>query len=200
MIPAMSRLLISLACALASAAPSPASAAPESGARPDSSRLSGELKLILPATLQDIDGRQIDLAGLVRRRRVVFVTLKAPRCPVCSRQLARLRTMQSSLSKCGASFVVLAPGPRKEISEVRRLTGFEARYVEDVGLKLARLLGLQLAEDQIQPAIFRVDRRLRITWMQAGRSGRYYGDRALLRQLDCGKVDSVSLPPPATAG
>ena len=194
----MSRLLVTFACALASAAPSPASAAPEPGARADSDRAAE--RLILPATLQDIDGRKVDLAAMAQRRRVVFVTLKAPRCPVCSRQLSRLRTMQSRLSQCGASFVVLAPGPRKEISEVRRLTGFEARYVEDVGLKLARGLGLQLAEGQIQPAIFSIDRRLRITWMQEGRSGRYYGDRALLRQLDCGKVDTVTLPGPATAG
>ena len=192
----MTRLLTALACALASAAPSSTRAAPDAGA--DSTRTAEEL--ILPATLQDIDGREVDLAELVRRRRVVFVTLKAPWCQVCSRQLVRLRAMQSRLSQCGASFVVLAPGPRKEISEVRRITGFSARYVEDVGLKLARGLGLQLAEDQIQPAIFRIDRHRRVTWIQAGRSGRYYGDRALLRHLDCGKVETVTLPGAATAG
>ena len=198
MIPGMSRLFTALACALAGAAPSTAGAASDSGSRADSTRSPEEL--VLPAALQDIDGRELDLAGLVRNRQVVFVTMKGPWCGVCKRQLVRLRRIQSKLSRCGAAFVVLSPGPRKEISEVRRLTGFEARYVEDVGLKLARGLGLKLAEDQIQPAIFSIDRRLRITWMQAGRSGRYYGDRALLRQLDCGKVDTVTLPGPATAG
>ena len=196
MIPPMPRQLITaLACALAGVAPSPISAAPDSGSPADSTRSPEEL--ILPAALQDIDGRQVDLAGLVRRRKVVVVTMKGPWCQVCKRQLVRLRKIQSRLSQCGAAFVVLSPGPRKEISEVRRVTGFSARYVEDVGLKLARGLGLQLAGDQIQPAIFRIDRRLRVTWMQAGRSGRYYGDGALWRHLDCGKIETVTLPIPA---
>ena len=198
MIRRMSRLLTAVACALAGAALSTASAAPDSGSRADSTRSPEEL--VLPAALQDIDGRELDLAGLVRNRQVVFVTMKGPWCGVCKRQLVRLRRIQSKLSRCGAAFVVLSPGPRKEISEVRRLTGFEARYVEDVGLKLARGLGLQLAEDQIQPAIFRVDRNLRVTWMQAGRSGGYYGDRALWRHLDCGSIERVALPGDATAG
>ena len=192
------QLITAFACALAGAAPSPVSAAPDSGSPADSTRSPEEL--VLPASLQDIDGREVDLAGLVRRRHVVFVTMKGPWCQVCVRQLARLRRIQSRLSQCGAAFVVLSPGPRKEISEVRRVTGFSARYVEDVGLKLARGLGLQLAGDQIQPAIFRIDRRLRVTWMQAGRSGGFFGDRALLRHLDCGKVETVAIPGAATAG
>lgn len=198
MIPRMSRLLTALAGAMACAACSPASAAPDSGSHADSTRHPEEL--ILPATLQDIDGRQVDLAGLARRRQVVFVTMKGPWCGVCKRQLVRLRRIQSRLSECGAAFVVLSPGPPKEISEVRRITGFSARYVEDAGLKLSRALGLQLAEDQIQPAIFRIDRRLRVTWMQAGRSGGYYGDRALWQHLDCGEVEKVSLPGAAASG
>ena len=194
----MSSLLAALAWAIACAAPSPAGAAPDSGSRADSTRSPEEL--ILPAALEDIDGRQVDLAGLVRRRQVVFVTMKGPWCGVCKRQLVRLRRIQSRLTRCGATFVVLAPGPRKEISEVRRVTGFSARYVEDAGLKLARSLGLLLAGDQIQPAIFRIDRRLRVTWMQAGRSGLHYGDRALWRHLGCGKIETVTLPAASTAG
>ena len=196
--PMPGQLITALACVLAGAASSPANAPPDSGSRADSTRSPEEL--ILPPALQDIDGRRVDLAGLVRRRQVVFVTMKGPWCAVCKRQLVRLRRIQSRLSECGAAFVVLAPGPPEEISEVRRVTGFSARYVEDPGLKLARALGLQLGGDQIQPAIFRIDRNLRVAWMQTGRSGRYYGDRALLRQLDCGKVDTVTLPGPATAG
>ena len=200
MIRRMSSLLAALAWAIACAAPSPAGAASDSdsGSRPDSTRSPEEL--ILPAALEDIDGRQVDLAGLARRRQVVFVTMKGPWCGVCKRQLARLRRMQSKLSECGATFVVLSPGPREEISGVRRSTGFSAHYVEDAGLKLARSLGLQLAGDQIQPAIFRIDRNLRVTWMQAGRSGRYYGDRALWRHLDCGSIETVTLPGARTAG
>ena len=194
----MPSLLAALACVIAGAAPSPAGAAPDSGSRADSTRSPQEL--ILPAALQDIDGREVDLAGLVRRRQVVFVTMKGPWCEVCRRQLARLRRIQSRLNRCGAAFVVLAPGPPEEISEVRRVTGFSARYVEDAGLKLARALGLQLAGDQIQPAIFRIDRNLRVTWMQAGRSGRYYGDRALWRHLDCGSIETVALPGAAAPG
>ena len=106
MIPGMSRLFTALACALAGAAPSTAGAASDSGSPADSTRSPEEL--ILPAALQDIDGREVDLAGLVRRRQVVFVTMKGPWCGVCKRQLGRLRRIQSKLNQCGAAFVVLS--------------------------------------------------------------------------------------------
>ena len=115
MIPAMSRLLTAVACALAGAAPSTASAAPDSGSRADSTRSPEEL--VLPAAMQDIDGREVDLAGLARRRQVVFVTMKGPWCGVCKRQLVRLRRIQSRLSRVRGR--VRRPGPRAAEGDLR---------------------------------------------------------------------------------
>ena len=41
-------------------------------------------------------------------------------------------------------------------------------FVEDKGLILARKLKLQIAADQIQPAIFAVNKKREIAWMQLG--------------------------------
>ena len=55
----------------------------------------------------------------------------------------------------------------------------------DDGLQIARSLGLQLDEDEIVPAIIMLDRDLTVGWMQRGRSGRFYGDGALVKKVEC---------------
>ncbi len=62
---------------------------------------------------------------------------------------------------------------------------FLTPLVEDKGLILARKLKLQIAADQIQPAIFAVNKKREIAWMQLGRNGTYYGDKELQEYLDC---------------
>ncbi len=62
---------------------------------------------------------------------------------------------------------------------------FLTPLVEDKGLILARKLKLQIAADQIQPAIFAVNKKREIAWMQLGRNGSYSGDKELQEYLDC---------------
>ena len=149
----------------------------------------------VPAVLHDVAGQRVNVDSLARRHRLVFVTLKATWCPVCSRQLLRLRQLLPRLEKCGAYFVILSPGPAEEIARVKAAVDFPFPFVEDRERKLATPLDLSLPDSLISPAIFAVDPQRRVVWMQHGRSGVYYGDHELFDYLDCASVKSVSLPP-----
>ncbi|MFQ5513433.1 MAG: redoxin domain-containing protein [Myxococcota bacterium] len=140
---------------------------------------------VFPNTLVDVDGRKLDVAALVKRHTVVVVTLKATWCPVCRRQLARLKELLPELEPCGVSFLVLAPGPAEELREIKKRTRFPYPFVEDAGLGIARGLGLLLNEREIMPAIFSLSPDRTVGWMQRGRSGRYFGDPELLQKLAC---------------
>jgi peroxiredoxin len=140
---------------------------------------------VVPPRLVDVDGNALEIRSLARSGRLFLVTLKSATCPVCAQQLVRLEQQRAQLETCGARFVVLAPGPAREIHSVRRTSGFAAPFVEDADLRLAGELGLRLGADQITPAILEVDEEGRIVWQQRGRSEGSYGDAALRRRLGC---------------
>ena len=116
-------------------------------------------KVVVPAQLLDLQGQPIDVGALVSNQRLFFVTLKATWCPVCREQLRRLRALLPRLRSCGATFVVLAPGPRGALRQVAEETGFPYPFVEDVDFSLARAAGLRLRSS-----------RRSSKWMQATRS------------------------------
>ena len=149
---------------------------------------------VLPPQLVDLEGQTIDLLKLAQKNRLFFVTLKATWCTVCANQLIRLAKLKTRLNNCGATFVVLAPGPRKELKAIKKRTGFPYPFVEDKGLKLARRLDLELGPGQIQPAIFEVSKERKIVWLQRGRSGAYYGDQELFEYLDCANIETALRP------
>lgn len=141
---------------------------------------------VFPAALRDIDGKSVEVERLAKEKRLVIVTLKATWCSVCVNQLVRLNRLLPQLESCGATFVVLSPGPQQVIAEVRQQTRFPYPFVEDPKLDLAKKLDLVLGPDQIRPAIFVVNKEREMVWMQYGRSGTHYGDDALMRYLGCG--------------
>lgn len=138
-----------------------------------------------PARVTTIDGVVLDVAALARRSTLVVVTLKAPACPVCQRQLERIKRQHDYLADCGVSFLVLAPGPAAELAAIRDRIGFAHPFVADEGLEIASSLGLRLSDAEMTPAILMLERDLGVGWMQRGRSGRFYGDGALIKQVEC---------------
>jgi peroxiredoxin len=139
----------------------------------------------LPATLTDVWGTPVDVGALASRHRLVVVTLKEPTCPVCRSQLERLRQALPRLRSCGATFVVLAPGPRDALRAVAEETGFPYPFVEDRDLALARAADLVLAPGQIVPAILVANERREIVWADRGRNPASFNDPALLAELRC---------------
>jgi len=149
--------------------------------------------VVVPATLRDVRGESVDVAGLAASGRLVFVTLKATWCGVCREQLVRLREQLPRLRGCGATFIVLSPGPSDEIRRIADATDFPYPFVEDEGLALARSADLVLAPGQMVPALFVVNERREVVWMQKGRSGARFGDAALLEHLDCAPLHTARL-------
>lgn len=141
--------------------------------------------VVIPATLEDVHGEVVDVGALASRSRLVVITLKAAWCPVCREQLVRLRREVPRLESCGATFVVLAPGPRDALRGVADATGFPYPFVADEGLALARAADLVLAADQMVPAVFGLNERREIVWMERGRSGAMFSDEALFEHLAC---------------
>jgi len=149
----------------------------------------------LPGVLTDIDGRPVYMQKLATEHRLVVVTLKATWCSVCTQQLIRLRDRNAKFQACGIRFVIVSPGPLRELKSVAERTRLPYPFVEDVDLDLARSLGLVLAEDQIVPALLLINSERRVSWMQRGRNPAYFGDTALLQHLDCATVRTATTCP-----
>jgi peroxiredoxin len=109
---------------------------------------------------------------------------------VCAHQLVRLEQRRAGLERCGAQFLVLAPGPVERIRAARKATGFRAVWVADSSLSVGRALDLVLGAGELVPAILEIDAEGRVTWEQRGRSGEFYGDGALQKHLECEQRDT----------
>ena len=139
----------------------------------------------LPAERTDVYGKAVVVAALAAKHRLVVVTLKTPSCPVCRGQLERLRQALPRLRSCGATFVVLAPGPADALRAVAEATGFPYPFVEDRDLALARAADLVLAPGEIVPAILVANARREVVWADRGRNPTSFNDPALLAELEC---------------
>jgi len=141
---------------------------------------------VFPAkVLTDIEGKAVDVEKLAATHNLVVVTLKATWCPVCQRQLLRLKKILPMLKLCRVTFIVLAPGPAKELAKIKKRTGFDFPFVQDQGLVIARSLGIARNGNQILPCMLHVLPDLKIGWWQLGRNGAYFGDRELEDYFKC---------------
>jgi hypothetical protein len=123
-----------------------------------------------------------------RRRNVnarAGAAVKAPACPVCRRQLERLRAELPRLRSCGATFLVVGPGPAAALRTLAEATGFPYPSVEDTGLALARAAGLVLGPGEIVPAVLVAAEARRVVWTDPGRAPGAFNDAALLARLGC---------------
>ena len=138
-----------------------------------------------PEILRDIDGNDINLKELAAQKTVAIITMKAPACPVCQTQILRLMENFYKLAACNVTFLILAPGPGEKLKQAREMTQFPFPFIVDEGLKIARSFELLLSEMEILPSILILNKDLEIAWSQRGRNAFYFGDPALMKQLNC---------------
>ena len=138
-----------------------------------------------PELVKSIDGKAVDVAKLAKKNKLVVVTLKATWCEVCQHQLYRIKKKLKESEACGLSYLVLAPGPKKELQAIQKTVGFPFPFVEDEGLRIAESLGLRMSEAEIFPALFILNADLSVGWMQAGRGEGVYGDPELFEAIRC---------------
>ena len=136
-----------------------------------------------PEKIADINGRLIDVGKLAMEKTVTVVTLKATWCPVCQEQLVRLKNNLNLIDTERVTYLVLSPGPKNELLEIKKSTGFPYPFIEDKKLRITKSLGLDMSEREIIPSIFILNKQRNIRWMQRGRSGWYYGDEELLNEI-----------------
>ena len=142
-----------------------------------------------PSSIVSVSGDTVDVAQLAKNKRVVVITLKATWCLVCQRQLARIEKQLDKIKFCPVTFLVLSPGPKRELEAVKRRINFPYPFIEDRKLTLAKKFDLVLSEEKEEmiPAIFILKPDLSIGWIQLGRNGSYYGDPELFEEINCGE-------------
>jgi peroxiredoxin len=87
-----------------------------------------------PDTIKDIDGVVLDLKQLTSQKRLAVITLKTAECPVCQKQLIRIKEKLSELIVCNITFIVLSPGSIDKIQKAKSKTQFPYPFIDDEDL------------------------------------------------------------------
>lgn len=144
----------------------------------------GENKLF-PKNIYDIDDNKIVISELSNNKTVCLITIKSVSCPVCTEQLIRFRERQKEFNKCNLTFLVLAPGGKDGIKELKKRTGFPFPFIQDKNLKISERFDLAIPPFEIMPAVILLKKDGSIRWAKPGRGPDYFSDQALSDYLDC---------------
>ena len=110
-----------------------------------------------PEIVVDIYNNSIDVKEIVEKKNLIIITLKNPSCPVCQNQLIRIRENFNKFALCNVLFLVLTSGGNSNIENAQIKTEFPFPFINDLNFK----------------------------WKQLGRNQFYFGDKELLKLLDC---------------
>ena len=138
-----------------------------------------------PKNVIDIDNNKVVISELSKNKTVCIVTIKSVSCPVCTEQLIRIRDRMKEFNRCNLTFLVLAPGGKDGIKELRKRTKFPFPFVQDKNLKIAKRFDLAIPPFEIMPAVILLQKDGSVRWSKPGRGPDYYSDQALSDYLDC---------------
>ena len=146
---------------------------------------STEQEIYFPATVTSSKGNDIDVAALAKAHIMIIITIKATWCPVCQKQLLRIKEQLGDFEKCNASFLVLSPGSNEAVQEVKFNTDFPFPFIPDQNFSIAKKLDLILSPEEIMPAIVILNEDLSVKWIRKGRNALNFGDAELKYYLGC---------------
>ena len=138
-----------------------------------------------PINIYDVDNNKIIISELSKNRTVCVITIKSVSCPVCTEQLIRIRKRLKDYQRCNLTFLVLAPGGKDGIKELRKRTEFPFPFIQDKDLKIADHFDLAVPPFEIVPAVILLKKDGSLLWKQHGRGPDYFSDHALSDYLDC---------------
>ncbi len=138
-----------------------------------------------PNNIYDIDNNKIVISDLSKNKTICIITIKSVTCPLCTEQLIRIRDRLVEFNKCNLTFLVLTPGGKNGIKELRKRSRFPFPFIQDKNLKISKHFDLANPPFEIVPAIILLNKDRSIRWIQAGRYPGYYSDQALNDYLDC---------------
>ncbi|WP_419149586.1 peroxiredoxin-like family protein [Pseudoalteromonas 'SMAR'] len=91
--------------------------------------------------LQDKAGKTVDLAELYKQKLTVLVVYRGGWCPYCSRQLARIQTIESQVVELGAQIVAVAPDAPEALAK-STIESPNYQLLSDDKMELSQALGL----------------------------------------------------------
>jgi len=147
--------------------------------------LHAEENKFFPKYIYDIDDNKVVISELSKIKTVCLVTIKSVSCPVCTEQLIRIRERIKEFNRCNLTLLVLAPGGKDGIKELRKRTGFPFPFIQDKNLKIAKRFDLAMPPFEIIPAVILLEKDGSARWVKPGRGPDYYSDQALIDYLDC---------------
>ena len=147
--------------------------------------LHAEENKFFPKYIYDIDDNKVVISDLSKNKTVCVITIKSVSCPVCTEQLIRIRERIKEFNRCNLTFLVLAPGGKDGIKELRKRTGFPFPFIQDKNLKIAKRFDLAMPPFEIIPAVILLEKDGSAHWVKPGRGPDYYSDQALIDYLDC---------------
>jgi|TARA_B100000902_G_scaffold396490_1_gene457637 peroxiredoxin len=145
----------------------------------------GEDNKVFPNSIYDIDNNKIVLSDLSKNKMVCVITIKSVTCPICTEQLIRIRNKIVDFNKCNLTFLVLAPGGKNGIEELKRRSRFPFPFIQDSDFKISEYFNLAMPPFEIVPSIILLNKDGSVRWIQSGRGPDYYSDQALSDYLDC---------------
>ena len=140
---------------------------------------------VFPSTVISSSGNKIYVDHLTKSSTIIVITVKFPQCPVCFKQLIRLKEQLDVFNKCNVTFLVISPGTTEEVQQLKLYTNFPFPFIPDTDLAIAAKFGLIIIEKQILPSILVLNNNLTIRWIQKGRNNFNFGDDELYDYLDC---------------
>ena len=138
-----------------------------------------------PNNIYDIDSNKIVISDLSKNKTVCVITIKSVTCPICTEQLIRIRDRMGDFNKCNLTFLVLTPGGKNGIIELRNRSKFPFPFIQDKNLKIAEYFDLAMHPFEIVPAVILLNKDGSVRWIQPGRGPDNYSDQALSDYLDC---------------
>jgi len=140
---------------------------------------------VFPSTVISSSRNKIYVDHLAKSSTVIVIMIKSPNCPVCQKQLIRIKNQLDTFNKCGVTFLVLSPGTQEEVQQLKIKTGFPFPFIPDSDLEITAKFGLIINEKQILPSILVLNNDLTIRWIRKGRNNFNFGDDELYDYLDC---------------
>lgn len=104
---------------------------------------------VAPFTLQDVDGEELTLDGLLARGPVVLVFFRFAGCPACNIALPYYdRHLAPELARLGATLVGVSPQVPERLKAIRERHGLGFRIASDADNALGRRFGILYSFDE----------------------------------------------------
>ncbi|MGI2257980.1 peroxiredoxin-like family protein [Shewanella sp. GXUN23E] len=99
-------------------------------------------------TLQDIDGKNVDLTAVVSQRPCVLFFYRGGWCPYCNAQMGQLKEIEPTLLAMGFQLIGISPDSPEQLRASIRDNKLDYMLLSDANLAAAEAFGLAFFTDE----------------------------------------------------